>query len=123
MHSPTSTRKGWLISLLTLLGLGLTLALAYWYHLEQGFTRMQPLANRQLSEVINFIDGALVRYESIPHVMSTNPMLARALSHSGSNGEINYINRYFEEIQHVTEASDIYLLNNQVTAIAASNWQ
>ncbi len=123
MHSPTSTRKRWLISLLTLLGLGLTLALAYWYHLEQGFTRMQPLANRQLSEVINFIDGALIRYESIPHVMSTNPMLARALSHSGSNGEINHINRYFEEIQHVTEASDIYLLNNQGTAIAASNWQ
>nr|WP_228729857.1 ATP-binding protein [Shewanella avicenniae] len=106
-----------------LLGLCATLATTYWYHLEQGFARIQPLANRQLTEVINFIDGALIRYESIPHVLSTNPMLASALAHSDNLEEIRHINRYFEEIQHVTEASDIYLLNSHGDAIAASNWQ
>lgn len=123
MQPPLSLRKRMLVTLLTMLGLGCTLALTYWYHLEQGFARIQPLADRQLSEVINFIDGALIRYESIPHVLSTNPMLAKALNNSSNSDEIRYINRYFEEIQHVTEASDIYLLDTHGDAIAASNWQ
>ncbi|KFZ37062.1 histidine kinase [Shewanella mangrovi] len=123
MQPQASFRKRLGITLLMLLGLCATLAITYWYHLEQGFARIQPLANRQLTEVINFIDGALIRYESIPHVLSTNPMLASALAHSDNSDEIRHINRYFEEIQHVTEASDIYLLNNQGEAIAASNWQ
>ncbi|MCL1073797.1 sensor histidine kinase [Shewanella dokdonensis] len=123
MQTQSSSRKRLLISILLIGGLFLTLRLTYWYHLEQGFSRALPLASRQLEEVINFIDGALIRYESIPHVLSTNPLLAKALRHSGDHTEIQHINRYFEEIQHVTEASDIYLLNKNGDAIAASNWQ
>lgn len=56
-------------------------------------------------------------------MLSTNPMLARVIKSSADKSEISKINKYFEEIQHVTEASDIYLLNSQGDAIAASNWQ
>ncbi|MDF0535695.1 sensor histidine kinase [Shewanella yunxiaonensis] len=123
MQTQSSPRKRLLISILLIAGLIAMLKLTYWYHLEQGFSRALPLANRQLEEVINFIDGALIRYESIPHVLSTNPLLAKALKLSNDSNEIKHINRYFEEIQHVTEASDIYLLNQSGDAVAASNWQ
>ncbi|MFQ6370385.1 sensor histidine kinase [Shewanella sp. YIC-542] len=120
-HSLLSKRL--LISILLIGGLLITLKLTYWYHLQQGFAQAQPLAQKQLKEVINFIDGALIRYESIPQVLSTNPVLAKALQHSDDAKEIQLINRYFEEIQYVTEASDIYLLNQHGDAVAASNWQ
>ncbi|GAB1100737.1 MAG: sensor histidine kinase [Shewanella algae] len=117
------TRKRLLITTMLMTGLFITLKLTYWYHLDKGFTQYQALADKQLSEVISFIEGALIRYESIPHVLSTNPMLARVIKSSADKSEISKINKYFEEIQHVTEASDIYLLNSQGDAIAASNWQ
>ncbi|MFV0509530.1 MAG: sensor histidine kinase, partial [Shewanella algae] len=65
------TRKRLLITTMLMTGLFITLKLTYWYHLDKGFTQYQALADKQLSEVISFIEGALIRYESIPHVLST----------------------------------------------------
>ncbi|MGL4937302.1 sensor histidine kinase [Shewanella sp.] len=116
-------KKRLLMTLVLLVGLFVTLKLTYWVHWHQGTLAIQTQSERQLTELVNFLNAALSRYESIPHVLSTNPMLANALKEPQQSQNIHALNLYLEEVQHITEASDIYLLDALGIAIAASNWQ
>lgn len=116
-------KKRFLLTLVLLAGLVATLKLTYWVHLHQGKIEIQTQSQKQLKELVSFLDGALSRYESIPHVLSTNPMLANVLNDQLNPDKVQELNLYLEEIQHVTEASDIYLIDALGIAIAASNWQ
>ncbi|MGL5048799.1 MAG: sensor histidine kinase [Shewanella sp.] len=116
-------KKRFLLTLVLLAGLVATLKLTYWVHLHQGKIEIQTQSQKQLKELVSFLDGALSRYESIPHVLSTNPMLANVLNDKLNPDKIQELNLYLEEIQHVTEASDIYLIDALGIAITASNWQ
>lgn len=116
-------KKRLFLTVVLLAGLFATLKLTYWVHLHQGKIEIQKQSEKQLKELVNFLDGALSRYESIPHVLSTNPMLANVLNDQQNPDKVQELNLYLEEIQHVTEASDIYLIDALGIAIAASNWQ
>lgn len=116
-------KKRLFLTLVLLAGLCATLRLTYWIHLHQGKLDIQTQSEKQLKELVSFLDGALSRYESIPHVLSTNPMLEHVLRDQQNPKKIQELNLYLEEIQHVTEASDIYLIDALGIAIAASNWQ
>ncbi|MFV7784473.1 MULTISPECIES: sensor histidine kinase [Shewanella] len=122
--SITITRKKYLgIGLIILLGLAFTLRAAYWFHLEHGYEMTRQQSNAQMKELLSFLSGSLSRYESIPQVLSTNPLLANALAQQDDPETITPLNLYLEEIQSITEALDIYLVNINGDAIAASNWQ
>ncbi|NRD31399.1 sensor histidine kinase [Shewanella sp. DC2-4] len=116
-------KKRLFLTVVLLAGLFATLKLTYWVHLHQGKIEIQKQSEKQLKELVSFLDGALSRYESIPHVLSTNPMLANVLNDQQNLDKVQELNLYLEEIQHVTEASDIYLIDALGIAIAASNWQ
>lgn len=116
-------KKRLFLTVVLLAGLFATLKLTYWVHLHQGKIEIQKQSEKQLKELVSFLDGALSRYESIPHVLSTNPMLANVLNDQQNPDKVQELNLYLEEIQHVTEASDIYLIDAFGIAIAASNWQ
>jgi two-component system C4-dicarboxylate transport sensor histidine kinase DctB len=116
-------KKRLFLTVVLLAGLFATLKLTYWVHLHQGKIEIQKQSEKQLKELVSFLDGALSRYESIPHVLSTNPMLANVLNDQQNPDKVQELNLYLEEIQHVTEASDIYLIDALGIAIAASNWQ
>lgn len=120
---PPKARKCLLLTIVVLAGLFAILKLTYWMHLHQGKVAIQQQSEKQLKELVSFLDGALSRYESIPHVLSTNPMLANVLNDQQNPEKIQKLNLYLEEIQHITEASDIYLIDALGVAIAASNWQ
>ncbi|MGL5390271.1 MAG: sensor histidine kinase [Shewanella sp.] len=115
-------KKRLLMTLVLLAGLFITLKLTYWVHWQQGKLELQSQSERQLNELVNFLDAALSRYQSIPHVLSTNPMLAEVLK-APNLQQVHALNLYLEEVQHITEASDIYLIDAFGIAIAASNWQ
>ena len=116
-------KKRLFLTVVLLAGLFATLKLTYRVHLHQGKIEIQKQSEKQLKELVSFLDGALSRYESIPHVLSTNPMLANVLNDQQNPDKVQELNLYLEEIQHVTEASDIYLIDALGIAIAASNWQ
>ncbi|MBS0044854.1 sensor histidine kinase [Shewanella sp. M16] len=116
-------KKRLFLTVVLLAGLFATLKLTYWVHLHQGKIEIQKQSEKQLKELVSFLDGALSRYESIPHVLSTNPMLANVLNDQQNPDKVQELNLYLEEIQHVTEASDIYLIDALGITIAASNWQ
>ncbi|AVV86078.1 sensor histidine kinase [Shewanella putrefaciens] len=120
--TPTA-KKRLFLTIVLLTGLFAILKLTYWIHLHQGKIEIQTQSEQQLKELVSFLDGALSRYESIPHVLSTNPMLAQVLNDQQNPQKVQELNLYLEEIQHVTEASDIYLIDALGIAIAASNWQ
>ncbi|MDX1283059.1 ATP-binding protein [Shewanella colwelliana] len=117
------TKKYLSVTFIVLLGLVAILRLAYWFHLEIGYQQTQTQSKAQIKELMSFMSGSLSRYESIPHVLSTNPLLANALRANTNSEVIKPLNHYLEEVQSITEALDIYLINADGLAIAASNWQ
>lgn len=117
------TKKYLLISVILLTGLAFTLKATHWLHLNKGYTQTAQKSKQQMTELINFLDGSLSRYESIPHVLSTNPLLKNALLDQNNSDSIQALNLYLEEVQHITESLDIYLIDTSGVAISASNWQ
>ena len=116
------TKKYLSVILLITLGLFVILRLAYWFHLENGYHDTKQQSGAQLKELVSFLSGSLSRYQSIPHVLSTNPLLANALLRQDDPDTIKPLNQYLQEIQSITESLDIYLINADGKAIAASNW-
>ena len=116
-------QKRLLLTIIVLSGLFIILKLTYWYQLQLGEDRIQQQSQKQLTELVGFLEGVLSRYESIPHVLSTNPMLANVLLEQQNKLKVQELNLYLEEIKHVTEASDIYLIDALGIALASSNWQ
>ncbi|QSX39616.1 sensor histidine kinase [Shewanella cyperi] len=116
-------RRKMLLALLIAAGLFLTLRLTAWYHVHQGEKVLAQESRQQLSQLISLLDGLLSRFETIPHVLSTNPTLASALLDQQNDQKRRELNLYLEELQHVTEASDIYLVDALGVAVAASNWK
>ncbi|MCG9698321.1 ATP-binding protein [Shewanella sp. Isolate11] len=110
------------VILLISFGLVVILRFAYWFHLEHGYQETQQQSQIQMKEIMTTISASLSRYQSIPHVLSTNPLLADALLHQDDVSTIAPLNNYLQEIQSITEALDIYLVNAKGDTIAASNW-
>ncbi|QDO83550.1 sensor histidine kinase [Shewanella psychropiezotolerans] len=117
------TKKNILITIILLGGLAITLKATHWFYLEQGYQDTAERSKQQMTELVNFLDGSLSRYESIPHVLSTNPLLKNALLNQQDGKSIQKLNLYLEEIKHITESLDIYLVDALGVSIAASNWQ
>ncbi|MBT1445030.1 sensor histidine kinase [Shewanella sp. JM162201] len=110
-------------TLLALIGLIGVLYLTWVWQLYSGMRELGDGSKKQLSELVHLLDSVLSRFETIPHVLSTNPVLAEALLNQQDKERITALNLYLEEIRHVTEASDIYLIDALGIAVAASNWQ
>jgi len=117
------TKKYLLISIILLTGLAVILKATHWLYLNKGYTQTAQKSKQQMTELVNFLDGSLSRYESIPHVLSTNPLLKNALLAQDNPDSIQTLNLYLEEIKHITESLDIYLIDASGVAISASNWQ
>ncbi|WP_428842886.1 sensor histidine kinase [Shewanella algidipiscicola] len=123
MSMKIKTKKYLSVTLIIALGLVLVLNIAYWSHLDHGYQQTQRQSGAQMKELVSFLAGALSRYQSIPHVLSKNPLLVNALQQQDDTATLTALNQYLQEIQSITEALDIYLVNANGDAIAASNWQ
>ncbi|KAG0183886.1 hypothetical protein DFQ28_000665 [Apophysomyces sp. BC1034] len=68
------------------------------------------------------LQAALDRYESLPYLISTHPLVQDALRQP--NGEaVARANRYLEEIVQRSQASFAYLITQDGLCVAASNWR
>jgi two-component system C4-dicarboxylate transport sensor histidine kinase DctB len=119
---PKSRQRKLLLAFFLLLGLLGSLSLSYWYLMSQGTAKITAQSEKQLSELMLFWDNALKRFERIPKVLSSNPMLIKALKDSKNTQTLSSLNQYLQEMQRATNAADIYLMNAQGITIAASNW-
>jgi two-component system C4-dicarboxylate transport sensor histidine kinase DctB len=119
---PKSRQRKLLLAFFLLLGLLGSLSLSYWYLMSQGTAKITAQSEKQLSELMTYWDNALKRFERIPKVLSSNPMLMKALEESKNKQTIRTINQYLQEMQLATNAADIYLINAKGITVAASNW-
>ncbi|MGI2170742.1 sensor histidine kinase [Shewanella sp. MF05960] len=119
----TIKKRNVLMSILLIIGLLLTLKITHWYLLDQGTKNIAQQSEKQINELVIFIDNALAHYENIPAVLAKNPILEQGLLDQQNPKTIDKLNAYLSELQLVTESSDIYLTDALGVAIAASNWE
>lgn len=120
---PKRRQRKLLLAGYLLLGLLASLSLSYGYLMQQGTAQITAQSEKQLTELILFWDDALKRYDKIPNILSTNPMLSQALLEDKNTDVRLGLNQYLQEMQLATKAADIYLINAQGMTISASNWQ
>ncbi|WP_434930079.1 ATP-binding protein [Shewanella sp. HL-SH5] len=113
--------KIWL-SIALIIGLILTLYISQWYWLDKGVNNIAQQSEKQINELVLFIDQQLAQFEIIPEVIATNPILQEGLLAPKNPKKMAELNAYLSELQKVTESSDIYLTDSLGIAIAASNW-
>ncbi|MGB6138466.1 MAG: cache domain-containing protein, partial [Shewanella sp.] len=118
----TIKKRKIVVSVMVIIGLLLTLKVTHWYWLEQGTQSIANQSEKQINELVIFIDDALGHYENIPAVLAQNPIFEQSLLDQQNPQVINKLNLYLSELQQVTESSDIYLTDAMGVAIAASNW-
>ncbi len=118
-----NTKKYLLTTSLIISGLILTLFSTHRYYLNEGYQETDHSSQQQMKELINFLGASLSRYESIPHVLSTNPLLKNVLLNQQDEKSLQALNIYLEQIQNITESLDIYLVDALGVAISASNWR
>ena len=110
-------------SIIIIIGLVITLQVSYWLHLEKGVQDIELQSAHQLDELSSLLNKALARYENTPAVLARSPRIKALLEDGESKENYQKLNQYFEELQQVTQAADIYLINPKGYAISASNWR
>ncbi|MGL6159889.1 sensor histidine kinase [Microbulbifer sp.] len=111
-----------LVSTLAVVGFLLTLFITQRLGTAATFRRLQWESDFQLQNFTAYLEGALGRYEAIPQVLSTNTLLQNLLQKPTASLQ-NEANIYLQEVEGITGASDIYLMDPGGDVVAASNWQ
>jgi two-component system, NtrC family, C4-dicarboxylate transport sensor histidine kinase DctB len=124
MTGPTIvTRKWvWLLFFFVMLSAGALYLLAGWTY-RHGLAELEEHGNARLELYINYLQGVLEKYESLPQLLAIDEHLVRALLDPLDPQRIETLNRYLETINKVSDTLDTYLMNRDGLTIAASNWQ
>lgn len=109
-----------------IIGLAITLAVlwtsAHWMW-GRGIENLSVDSSEELERFVSHLDSQLARYHFLPKLLATNDELAKAILDADNSARIDVINRYLEEVNDITGASDTYLMDATGLTIAASNWQ
>ncbi len=115
-----STQRLWVAAAA---GLLIVTFCAYQLGTHQGYKHLQQRATFQLNNFMGFIESSLRNFERIPATLSNNDLLVSRLRDPGNVDIQKEVDAYLEELKIITDASDIYLVNESGLTIAASNWR
>ena len=90
---------------------------------RSGLAELKAQGNNRLELYINYLQGVLEKYESLPELLAIDNNLVRALLNPLEPTRIETLNKYLETINTVSDTLDTYLMNTDGLTIAASNWQ
>ncbi|MCW8885985.1 MAG: PAS domain S-box protein [Motiliproteus sp.] len=85
--------------------------------------KLHTMIDSNLGRYAVSLGNELDKFRSLPELLSTNPDLAEALNGSDDLVRLHYLSIYLEETARITGASDVYLMAQDGTTIASSNWQ
>lgn len=97
-------------------------SVTYWAY-NRGINRLELQGNARLDLYVNYLQGVLEKYQSLPELLAIDNTLVHALSSPGGKKRIATLNKYLETINKVSDTLDTYLMNRDGLTIAASNWQ
>lgn len=90
---------------------------------KRGLAELRAQGNVRLELYINYLQGVLGKYESLPELLAIDGNLVRTLQNPLERNRIETLNKYLQTINQVSDALDTYLMNKDGLTIAASNWQ
>ena len=100
-----------------------TLKLVSFWSYNRGINTLTAQGEARLDLYVNYLQGVLEKYQSLPELLAIDSTLVRALSTPNEKKRIETLNRYLETINKVSDTLDTYLMNKDGLTIAASNWQ
>ncbi|MFT5727488.1 MAG: two-component system C4-dicarboxylate transport sensor histidine kinase DctB [Desulforhopalus sp.] len=106
---------------IVLLAVSLKVVSSWTYN--RGIYDLKEQGNTRLDLYVNYLQGVLEKYQSLPELLAIDSNLVRALSTPHEKKRIETLNRYLETINKVSDTLDTYLMNRDGLTIAASNWQ
>jgi len=109
---------GLLFVIVLILVLNTVSALTY----KRGLEQLEQQGNVRLELYINYLEGILEKYQSLPELLAIDKKLVKALLNPSEHKRIETLNRYLETINKVSDTLDTYLMNKDGLTIAASNW-
>ncbi len=89
---------------------------------HQALLELGDESKNRLTLFVSNLSGSLTKYEHLPRLISTNPILLNTLLQTGSR-KADSANRFLQEVTTASGASEAYLMDKQGLTIAASNWQ
>jgi len=95
---------------------------SYWTY-NRGVHSLKVQGEARLDLYVNYLQGVLEKYQSLPELLAIDQTLVHALSSPHEKKRIETLNRYLETINKVSDTLDTYLMNKNGLTIAASNWQ
>ncbi|WP_419148080.1 sensor histidine kinase [Pseudoalteromonas 'SMAR'] len=108
------------------IGYGILLLVGMWasYEIQLNNDKQQALqqTRQNVLKLTRYIQSEFARYQAIQTQLSNSPLVYEGLSAS-SHADGSELDRYLQDIQIASGASDVYLLNLEGTVIASSNWQ
>ena len=99
----------------------LILVVTFWVGRAHDIEKATAQAQRQVTQLNNYIDTELARFSAIPQLLTYNQLMIEFAN--GDQAHYNAINNYLADIQQASGASDIFVLNAQGAVTASSNWQ
>ncbi|MCP4340587.1 MAG: sensor histidine kinase [Desulfobulbaceae bacterium] len=96
-------------------------AVSVWTY-RSGLVELVDKGNVRLELYINYLQGILGKYESLPELLAIDNNLVRTLLNPNEKKRIEILNQYLETINRVSDTLDTYLMNKDGLTIAASNW-
>ena len=112
-----------LLTVFFLLTFIVTLKLVSSWTYNRGINNLGIQGEARLDLYVNYLQGVLEKYQSLPELLAIDKTLVHALSSPHEKKRIETLNRYLETINKVSDTLDTYLMNKDGLTIAASNWQ
>jgi two-component system C4-dicarboxylate transport sensor histidine kinase DctB len=107
--------------------LAATLTLTFWatwsFSWHQGLAELQQGNQQYLEQFSGHLDSRLSQFRFLPRLVAKNELLSELLISPDSLPNVQAVNRFLEEVNDITGASDTYLMNTMGLTIAASNWR
>ncbi|WP_286240486.1 ATP-binding protein [Neptuniibacter halophilus] len=89
---------------------------------SQGYQTLKQRSGADLNRYLLSLQQKLDRYKDLPALLSSHSTLIDALDSQEDPFYTGQASVYLEQVNHSINAADVYLMNMEGTAIAASNW-
>lgn len=90
---------------------------------QRQIAEQERWAQQQLQVYRAALVSEIARFENIPRALQSHPVLTQALASSDNTEVIIRANRLLEQLAADTGVETLYLMNDQGTVLAASNWR
>lgn len=96
--------------------------LAYELALQSGFDSLQRAANDRLSLLQLTLDATIERFRYLPTVLAQSAPIVEIYEHPDSPDARQAANQYLKSLNDAAGSSDVYVLDHNGVALAASNY-